>query len=146
MSFDLSIQNGDLSVVNGQLALVTGQTKLIQDILKICLTRNGSNIFQPWYGSSISNSMIGSFLAEDITLSVAKAQLQVSIENLKKVQELQASTGQKMSPDEQISYITDISINRNPIDYRLIQIKINVLTKSFSKTTVNFTVGNITNG
>ena len=143
MSFDLNVQNGDLVIQNGQLALVTGQTKLVQDILKICLTKIGSNIFQPWYGSAISSSMIGSFLAEDITMSIARTQLQTAIENLKKVQELQASTGQKMTPDEQISYITDISISRNPIDFRLIQVKISVLTKSFSKSTASFTTGNI---
>ncbi len=143
MSYDLLISGGDLVIKNGNLSMVTGQTKLVQDILKICLTKLGSNIFQPWYGSSVNRSIIGTVLDDDISFTVARTQLQTAIENLKKVQELQAAKGQKMTPDEQIAYITDISISRNKIDFRLIQVSINVLTKSFSKSTVNFMVGAI---
>jgi len=144
MSFDLKISAGDLVLKNGQLDVVTGQQKLIQDILKICLTKAGTNIYQPWYGSFLSKSVIGSGLDASIMFDVARSQLQTAIENLKKVQELQSSSGQKMTPDEQISYISDISINRNQIDPRLIEVYVSVLTRAFTRANASFQINNLT--
>lgn len=143
MSFDLKVINGDLVLKNGDLDVVTGQNKLIQDIMKICLTTAGANINQPWYGSFVSRTLIGSALDTGITNDIAKNQLTNAIDNLKKLQQLQLSSSlQSVSPDEHIAGITEIRVNRNQIDPRLFEVMVKVLTKSFRQTTVNFALNN----
>lgn len=139
MSFDLKIINGDFVIKNGDLDTITGQDKLIQDIIKICLTTAGANIFQPWYGSFISKTLIGSALDTDITNAIATNQLQNSIENLKKLQQLQATdTLQQVTPDEHIAGITQIDITRNTIDPRLFDVMVKVLSRAFKTTIASF--------
>jgi hypothetical protein len=142
MSFDLQVTNGDLVLVNGDLGTVTGSNKLVQDLLKIALTTAGANVLQPWYGSLISRTLIGSFLNSDITVSVAQNQLQNAIENLQNLQNIQVSSGQKMDPAEQIAFISNISIVRNTVDPRLYSVTINVISRAFGKVTASFTVNN----
>jgi len=143
MSFDLAILNGDLVIAaNADLGTVQGNPKLIQDILKIALTQAGANALQPWYGSLISQSLIGSYLSSDITISVAQSQLQNAIQNLQNLQNLQVQSGQTVTPDEQIAFINDISITRNPTDPRLYQVVISVLTRSFGSVSATFTANN----
>jgi len=139
MSSDLRIVNGDFILKNGDLEQITGQNKLIQDILKICLTAAGSNIYQPWYGSFISKTLIGSHLSTDITLTIAQSQLQNALENLKKLQQLQLnSTLQQVTPDEHIAGIKEVKVSRNQIDPRLFEVMIKVLNREFKQTIVTF--------
>lgn len=143
MSFDLQILNGDLVIAsNGDLGTVQGNAKLTQDLLKIALTEAGANPLQPWYGSLISQSLIGSYLSSDIVISVAQSQLQNAIQNLQNLQNLQVQSGQQTSPDEQIAFISDISIARNPTDPRFYQVIITVLTRSFGSVSATFTANN----
>lgn len=143
MSFDLQIVNGDLVIgANADLATVQNQPKLIQDLLKIAITQAGANPLQPWYGSLISQSLIGSYLSSDITISVAQTQLQNAIQNLQNLQNLQVQSGQTVTPDEQIAFINDISIVRNATDPRLFQVIITVLTRSFGSVSASFTANN----
>lgn len=143
MSWDLLVSNGDLALNNGDLTTITGQQKLIQDILKICLTTAGSNIMQPWYGSFLSRTLIGSTLDTDITTTMAKSQLQNALESLKKLQQLQLmNTLQEVSPDEHIAGISDIQVNRNKFDPRIFEVLIKVLSRSFTQSTVKFDVTN----
>jgi phage baseplate assembly protein W len=143
MSFDLKVINGDLVLKNGDVDTVSGQSKLIQDIMKICLTTAGANIHQPWYGSFISRTLIGSALDTSITIDIAKNQLTNALDNLRKLQQLQLSNSlQQVSPDEHIAGITEIRVNRNQIDPRLFEVMVKVLTKSFRPTAVNFTLNN----
>lgn len=142
MSFDLAILNGDLVIKGSDLATIRGRDKLIQDVLKIALTSAGSNVLQPWYGSLVSKSLIGSYLDSDIIFSVAKTQLQNAITNLKNLQNLQVASGQKLTPDEQISFINDISIGRSNVDPRLFQVVIKILDRSFGRVTAFFNVSN----
>lgn len=140
MSFDLRIKAGDLVIEKSDLGMVRGTEKLTQDLLKIAITPVGGNPLQPWYGSFISKTLIGNVLPTDIIFSMAKSQLQKSIENLKDLQNLQVSSGQKVTPDEQISYIRDINIIRNSIDPRVLQVFINVLSRTFGKVSATFNV------
>lgn len=141
MSYDLKIVNGDLSLKNGDLDVVVNQDKLIQDIMKIALTTAGSNIYNPWYGSFLSQTIIGSPLDTSITVSMAQNQLQNAIDNLKKLQQLQvANTIQQVTPDEQIAGIKEIRVNRGITDPREFDITIKVLSRTFRQSTINFTM------
>jgi hypothetical protein len=142
MSFDLKITNGDLVIQKSDLATVVNADKLIQDLLKMALTTAGANILHPWYGSLVSRTLIGSHLQSDIIFSIAKTQLQNSVESLKNLQNIQISNGQKVTPDEQIAFINDISIIRNSADPRIFQVIIKVLNRSFGRVSAAFTVNN----
>jgi phage gp46-like protein len=143
MSFDLQLFNGDLVIQNGDLGTVQDTNKLVQDILKICLTPVGANPLQPWYGSFISRSLIGSSLSTDITLQIAQTQLQNAIQNLITLQQKQLKSYQKVSAAEHISSILSINVARNITDPRTYQVKIKVASKALTPITVPFTVLNI---
>lgn len=141
MSYDLAIKNGDLVLGNnGDLQIVTNTEKLIQDILKICLTNAGSDPMNPWYGSFISRTLIGSVLDTTITVQVAQTQLQNALENLKSLQAAQVKSFQKVSPAEQISAILNISIVRNAVDPRIFTVQIKVLSKALVPVSTSFNV------
>jgi hypothetical protein len=144
MSYDLQVLNGDLVISSGtaDLAIIQGNAKLIQDLLKIAITTAGSNPLQPWYGSLVSKTLIGSFLSSDIVIATAQSQLQNAIENLQNLQNLQVQSGQTVTPDEQISFINDISITRSTVDPRLFSVIITVLSKSYGKVAAAFTANN----
>jgi phage baseplate assembly protein W len=144
MSFDLKIINNDLAISSsGDLQKVVDTDKLVQDILKICLTTAGSNPLQPWYGSFLSRSVIGSALSTDILVSIAKSQLNSALNDLRNLQNLQVQSMQKVSADEQIAAILGINVLRNQIDPRLFSVSIKVLTKGTKAPTTNFTVSTI---
>jgi phage baseplate assembly protein W len=140
LSFDLKIVNGDLVLKNGDLASIKGKDKLIQDILKIALTPAGGNVLQPWYGSLLQRTLVGSPLQTDIITSVAKTQLQNALETLKNLQNLQVSAGQKVDPSEQLAFIKDINIERNRVDPRQFRIQIVVLNRAFGTVSVSLNV------
>jgi uncharacterized membrane protein len=143
MSFDLKIINGDFSVSNGDVDTVVDTEKLTQDLLKICLTENGSNPLHPWYGSFLSRTIVGSVLNPNMTMQLARVQLENSVKNLQILQENQVRTFQTVSPQEQISAILDILITRNPQDFRFYAVNVRVLNKAFQTATASFTVNTI---
>lgn len=143
MSFDLKIKNGDLVINNGKLQDVVDSEKLIQDILKMCLTTAGTNPLHPWYGSFISRTIVGNPLNSAVLVQIAKSQLNSSLDNLKNLQDQQVKTFQRVSADEQIGAILDISIIRNQIDPRLFDVKIKALTKGTKPITTSFRVSTI---
>lgn len=143
MSFDLKIVGGDLVINNGSLRKVTDTEKLIQDILKICLTTAGTNPLQPWYGSFLSRTIIGSPQQTSMLVQIGKSQLTTALDNLISLQQLQVKSFQRVSADEQISAISDISITRNQIDPRLFYVEIKVLTKGLKPITTAFRVSTI---
>jgi hypothetical protein len=143
MSFDLKIQSGDLVVVQGQLKQVIDSEKLIQDVLKICLTPVGSNPSHPWYGSYLSRTMVGNPNYDSMIIQIAKSQLNSSLENIKTLQEGQIKSFQKVTADELLGAISNLSIVRNQIDLRLFDIRIAILTKGSKPVTTNFRVSTI---
>jgi len=143
MSFDLKVKNGDLMLNKGDLQTVINSEKLLQDLLKIALTTAGSNPMHPWYGSYISRSLVGTGLPTDIVFQLGQTQLQNAIEILKSLQEAQVHSFQKMSPDEQIGSILDISINRNTKDLRLFDVIIKVISRGLKPITTAFQVSTI---
>ena len=143
MSFDLKIKNGDLVINNGSLNTITDSEKLIQDILKMCLTTAGTNPLHPWYGSFISRTIIGNPNSNDVLIEISKSQLNTALENLKSLQSQQVKSFQRVSPDEQLSAILDISITRSSVDPRLFDVKISALTKGVKPITTAFRVSTI---
>ena len=143
MSFDLMIINGDLVLANGRLKTVVDSEKLIQDILKMCLTTAGSNPIHPWYGSFISRTIVGNPNYTSVLVQIGKSQLTTALQNLKDLQDLQVKAFQRVSADEQIAAISDISIIRNQIDPRLFDIIIKVTTKGLKPITTAFEVSTI---
>lgn len=143
MSFDLKISDKDLVIKNGSLQTVVDSEKLIQDILKICLTTAGSNPLHPGYGSYISRTLVGSPLYTSVLVQIGKSQLNAALENLKALQEEQVRKFQRVSADEQISAILDISIVRNEIDPRLFSVRIKALSKGFKPITTAFRASTI---
>jgi len=140
MSFDFRIINGDMKIgSNGDLDIVEDSEKLIQEILKIAHTPLGSNIFYPWYGSPISQSLIGNALDLEFVTTVASNQLQTSLENLQRLQQKQALE-QRVTPFEQLAAVKNVSITRNQIDPRFFSVVINVITKALSTVTTQFSV------
>jgi hypothetical protein len=143
MSYDLKIRAGDLVLDQGDFQLVRDSEKLIQDLLKIALTTAGSNPLQPWYGSFVSKTLVGSPLATSVIVQVAQSQLQNALENLKTLQQTQVKSFQNITPDEQINSIVDISIIRNALDPRLFNVNIKVISKGFKSITTAFQVSTI---
>lgn len=143
MSFDLKISGGDLVIKNGLLQTIVDSEKLIQDILKICLITAGSNPLHPWYGSFISRTLVGNPLHTTIIVQIAKSQLTTALQNLKDLQEIQLKSFQRVSADEQISAILDISIVRNQIDPRLFEVTVKALSKGLKPITTAFRVSTI---
>ena len=143
MSYDIKIIGGDLALQNDDLKKVSDSEKLIQDILKICLTTAGTNKFNPWYGSFLSKTIIGSPMDTPMIVQISKSQLNSSLENLKLLQEEQIRTFQYVTQDEQIAGILNISIVRNENDPRLFDISIQAITKGMKPITTAFRVSTI---
>lgn len=143
MSFDLKIQSGNLVLNNGDLQQVVDSEKLEQDILKICLTDVGSNPLNPWYGSFLSRSIIGSAESTTILVQIGQSQLNTCLQNLQSLQQQQVKTFQRVSADEQLAVIKNISVTRNAIDPRLFVVKISGLTKGTKPISTAFSVSSI---
>jgi phage baseplate assembly protein W len=143
MSFDLKITDGDLVIKNGDLQQVIDSEKLIQDILKLCLTTAGTNPLHPWYGSFLSRTIVGNPMDNTMLLSISQSQLTVALENLKGLQEIQLKNFQRVSADEQLGAVLDISVNRNKFDPRLFEVNIRALTKGLKPITTAFRVSTI---
>lgn len=140
MSYDFRIVNGDLSIdENGDLAKVEDTEKLIQEILKVAHTPLGSNVFYPWYGSPISQSLIGNALDMEFVSTVASSQLQSSLENLQRLQQKQALE-QRVTPFEQLAAVKSITITRNQVDPRFFLVVIEALTRALSVVTTQFSL------
>src|SRR5271166_1205880 len=113
MSFDLKVISGDLVLQNGDLQTITDSEKLIQDILKICLTDAGTNPLHPWYGSFISRTLVGNPNQTSMLAQIGKSQLNTALTNLQQLQNLQLQSFQRVSADEQLAAILDISVLQN---------------------------------
>lgn len=144
MSYDLKIIAGDLVINNGLLQTVIDTEKLIQDILKICLTTAGANPLQPWYGSFISRTLVGNPNYTSVLVQIAKTQLTTALTNLQQLQALQLQSFQRVTADEQLSAILDISVIQNTANPTLFSIVIQVLSKGLKPVSTNFMVNSLT--
>jgi len=141
MSFDLKLQNGDLSLSNkNDIAIVEENDKLMQEIMKIISTPLGGNMLYPWYGSPITQSLIGTAFESNFISNIASVQLRSALETLQNLQIAQAKTSQIVTPQEQIAAIQNVKIDRNINDARFFSIVLTVLSKAFRQTTTTLQV------
>jgi phage baseplate assembly protein W len=141
MSFDLKINNGDLVIgSDGDLDQIQDASKLIQDILKILQTPLGSNVFFAWYGSLLTDVMIGQVLDKSVTTTVIQQQIKTNLETLQRLQRHQLSNGQHLTPGELLAAIREISVHRNTSDPTMYQIVVKVITKAFRTETASLDV------
>ncbi len=132
MSFDLRVNKGDLVIgSDGDLDQIIDIEKLVQDILKLLQTPLGSNVFFQWYGSILTDAMVGQVLDSSITVNLIQQQIKSNLETLQKLQRQQASNGQHLTPGELLAAIQTILVNRSTIDPTRYHIVVKVLTKSF---------------
>lgn len=140
MSFDFQLINSDLNIKSdGTIRTVTGINKLKQDIIKIILTPIGSMRLHPWYGSAISDDIIGQNIPEEMLLEEIQTSIEQSLDRLKKLQIAQAS-GQTVSNDELIGLIEGILAQRALYDQRQITVIVSVFSKNLSQVEETFSV------
>lgn len=133
MSFDLALIDGDISIKpDGSVRTVTDTPKLRQDVLKIILTPLGSNRFHQWYGCSVGENLIGLNMPDNLMETEIQTVVQQSLERLRQLQ-LSQSTAQEVTLGERIESIGPISVNRNPIDLRQLNIRVAITTRRLTK-------------
>jgi phage baseplate assembly protein W len=143
MSYDLKIINNDLVLNQGDLQQVVNSELLIQAILKICLTEVGSNPLHPSYGSFLSRTVVGNPQSNGAIVQIAQSQITSCLTNLQYLQKQQIKSLQKVSADEQLAAILDISVVRSTFDPRLFNIKIKCMNAGYLPITTAFTINNI---
>jgi phage baseplate assembly protein W len=143
MSYDLKIVNGDLVIQNGQIQTITGTEKLAQDILKIVLSQTGSDLMNPWYGSLINKSLIGTATDSIIISTVGQSQVRNAVSNLQNLQINQTHTSQVISPQEHIAIISEVSLKQDVNNPTLYIGLIKVLTKALTPVNVSFPITTI---
>jgi hypothetical protein len=138
MSFDLKLENNDLSIgTDGSVKIVMDNDKLLQDVLKIILTPQGSNRFYKWYGSAMSERIIGTVLGPFLTEVEITRSIEESLNNLMFLQQGQ-SKYQYVSAPETIAAINDIYSERAEEDPRLYNIFVSVFTKKLTLVETTF--------
>ena len=140
MSFDFKIENGDWKIDRtGDLQKVENTEKLIQDCLKILVTTVGSNPFNPVYGSLLGKNLIGNVFDTEFVSSTAQNAIKNSLESLQKYQRNQ-SLHQRVTPEEQLASIRQITVERNSVDPRYFSVVVEISNGAFKKETLNFGV------
>lgn len=140
MSFDFRVVNGDLGIgQDGDLDKVEDTEKLIQDMLKIIVTPIGSNKFYPWYGSPITQSLVGMALDFEMMSTISSGQLQNSLESLQRLQQEQ-SKHQRVTPFELLAAIKRVSIERNRTDPRFFLVIVEGLTRALTEANTQLTI------
>lgn len=133
MSFDLKLTGGSFAFnSNGSLERLFNEDKLKQDIIKVLLTSQGDVKLHPWYGSPLGERVIGKVLPFNILESEVAEAVNFALNNLMKLQSLQLRDGQYLTPNEQISQIVNIKVQRSMYDSRQYNIVIDVTTKKGS--------------
>ncbi len=139
MSFDLKLYNGKLSLKDGKLETVSDSDKLLQDILKMLFTKVGANPLSAWYGSYLTQSVIGQAnIDPQLTQAVAQTQISQSLSMLKKLQDQQFNTFQNVVPAEQIAGIQNVSVALDANDPRRYIVSIVVISKDRKEVKTTF--------
>ena len=140
MSFDIKVENGDIVFSSlGEIQTVSGLDKLKQDVAKVLLTEIGANVYHPWYGSELTDSVIGGIADVSLTTQNAESTINEALENLAALQ-MQQRSQQNVTPQETIGAIKEIKVTREPSDPRLWTVSVTVLSRSLSEITEEFNI------
>lgn len=140
MSFDLDLTNNDLGIkADGSIRIVEKVNKLKQDIVKILLTPIGTMRFHPWYGSQITNDVVGNAIPDNILFHDLSTAVQESLSRLQTLQRAQSTT-QRVTMSELLGSVKDVMIQRNIRDPRQVNVIILVISKDFNAVEESFTI------
>lgn len=141
MSYDLKLSNGDL-VVNstGEFERVFNEEKLTQDIVKILLTPQGISELYPWYGSPLSDRVVGKLLDTKLLDYEMTNAILYALNILKDLQQAQEIDGQYLSPTEVINQIRNVQVVQNSFDSRAYSIVVAVATRRGNIVEETFTI------
>jgi hypothetical protein len=140
MSFDIKLEAGDILVDNnGEVQTVTGTEKLKQDIAKMILTEIGTNVYHPWYGSQLADSVIGRATTADVIARDTELTVNTALENLSFLQTEQTQY-QNVTPAEMIAAIKEVRVESEPIDPRQWNVTIVVLSKALTEISEEFSI------
>ncbi len=140
MSFDLELVNGDIAFdAQGRLELVRDTDKLTQDVLKILETTLGSDVFDQNYGVSVNQNTVGQVIANNSIPAQVQAEIQGQLVKLQQEQQALASV-QVITPAERIQLINNVTVVRDSIEPRQLNISIQLTAQNTTPITINTTV------
>ena len=122
--YDIEIFNGDLNFANGEFALVRNESKLVQSLVKALVTPLRATSLRPGYGTYLGN-ILGRAMPEFIYLTKIEDSIRASIQNLINEQAA-ASQRQYVSAGEMIRSVLYVSVGRNAMDNRQIDVYVGV--------------------
>ena len=107
----------------GAAMMVSDENLLYQSVLKVILTEIRSNIYYPWYGSTLSN-LIGSKVVGGTTAGIRQSvsQALTMFQNLQMAQ----AKYQRITAKERLFAVDAISVNQSPKDPTVFLIEVDV--------------------
>lgn len=140
MSVDLTLKNGDIAISqNADFDMVTDGQKLVQDVIKMITTPSGTNKFQPNIGSLINKRLIGQTLNAQNTVTVLQGSVQEALVLLQKLQKQQAQV-QALSPAETLVSINSITVQRDSVEPRQLNVVLSIMAADGSLLTETLTM------
>jgi len=140
MSFDIKIVNGDFLVSpSGEVQIVESLEKLKQDVIKILLTEIGTNVYHPWYGSELSDGVVGYATSAQIIAQNAEMAVTNALENIMALQAEQMAN-QTVTPQEALGAIQEVSVEQEPSDPRQWNVRVKILTRALTEITEDFSI------
>lgn len=138
MSFDFKINFGDLELgPDGDFVKVQKAEKLAQDLSKMVNTPKGSKRLFPFYGSLLSNTIVGNVFDEGFTAAYASKQLRDCLDIYIKIQEMQQKN-QYLDPQEMLGAIKQALVLQSDQDPRFWKVIIRVITKALEDANMEF--------
>jgi len=139
MSFDIKLKDGQIQLKPiGDLDIVYNTEKLEQDVIKIAITPLGANKLHSWYGSILSQTLIGAPFDLELAKNLSVDQLISSLENLRILQ-IQQSQQQNVSASEAIANILDVVFERDEKEFRKLSVFIKILSRSGKNSIIELT-------
>lgn len=119
----------------GATMMVADENLLYQSVLKVILTEIRSNIYYPWYGSTLS-SLIGSKVLGGTAAGIRQSVTQA----LTMFQNLQSSLSkyQRITAKERLFAVDGIGVTQSPKDPTVFLIEVNV--RNYASEPVNITI------
>lgn len=138
MSFDIHLNNGDIQLdAAGNLIKVENTDKLVQDVMKILYTTQGSDPFNPFYGSILTEENIGIAMLPSILEAKAREAIYNSLETLRQNQ-AQQELYQELTSAEKLVGVADLIVEQDKTEPRQYNVILTVLTEEMTPITLEF--------